>query len=259
MGRRAKNKQAPPQEFATSSAALPTQQKRKADGYVPRSGGKKLKLGPDGKKVRKAPAAAAKPAAKGKGKAKDEDALSVLLLRGSRRAREGRRRRPALPPDRPSRSQLLASECSLTCAPFLACLLLATTSRASAATRATTSPTRTNSAWPEGACLLPWRCSPSFPASPRRAHRRTRGAAADAFPLPSPLCAPARVVSVTRACPCVSFLTAPSKASAPLLTCAAAFPPSSARRRARSSSPTRRTSLTSVSSPLLSALFSLPR
>lgn len=97
MGRRAKNKQAPPQEFATAAAAAPTQAKRKADGYVPRSGGKKLKLGPDGKKIRKAPApkpaglvapGAAK-AAKGKGKAKDEDELLCVRWRSpSRRERE---------------------------------------------------------------------------------------------------------------------------------------------------------------------------
>jgi hypothetical protein len=91
MGRRAKNKQAPPQEFATAAAAAPSQAKRKADGYVPRSGGKKLKLGPDGKKIRKAPApkpvglvapGAAK-AAKGKGKAKDEDEDELLCVRSS--------------------------------------------------------------------------------------------------------------------------------------------------------------------------------
>jgi hypothetical protein len=49
MGRRAKNKQGPPQSIEVAA----TNAKRKAEGYVPRSGGKKVKLGPNGKKIGK--------------------------------------------------------------------------------------------------------------------------------------------------------------------------------------------------------------
>lgn len=78
MGRISKNKQAPPTEVGK-----PQPEKRKAEGYVPRSGGKKLKLGPDGKKLKKAPAkkeapAAPKKASKSKAVKSAED-LSVLI------------------------------------------------------------------------------------------------------------------------------------------------------------------------------------
>lgn len=50
MGRRAKNKQGPPQSLDAVTAS--TNAKRKADGYVPRSGGKKVRLGATGKKIK---------------------------------------------------------------------------------------------------------------------------------------------------------------------------------------------------------------
>lgn len=48
MGRRAKNKQGPPQAIDLSIHSA----KRKADGYVPRSGGKKVKISASGKKIK---------------------------------------------------------------------------------------------------------------------------------------------------------------------------------------------------------------
>ncbi|CED82566.1 nucleolar rna m c nop2p [Phaffia rhodozyma] len=53
MGRLAKNKQGPPQTLETPAASSgPQGSKRKADGYVPRSGGKKVRLDAKGRKIK---------------------------------------------------------------------------------------------------------------------------------------------------------------------------------------------------------------
>lgn len=150
MGRISKNKQAPPTEVGK-----PQPEKRKAEGYVPRSGGKKLKLGPDGKKLKKAPAkkeaaAAPKKASKSKAVKSAEDLWVLVSFVAGRVGEDCRRRRLA--------ATLLSF--TPTCAPFvveplLIHLILAagTTWTVSVARRMTKTLTR-RSRWQEGMCQL---------------------------------------------------------------------------------------------------------